>query len=808
MERVSVILFLLSSYTCITVSAGPLDAFLAPQAGYAGGADLIAPLNVSSIEECANLCLNFTGATYNNLGCIHFNACELDQQYRCGIGGWNRTLTFVSTGGCAYYQRILPRNDSAVTPAIPYLLDPPTGGVQLNGGLLQAMSDVSIQYLLTNYGSVDNLLYQFRKRGAGLPNCPPNPPGAKCFGWDCGDDWVEGSAAGLFLMGAGGHLRWQENPTLRALLDQLVQGIANCSQPNGYIMAFPEDTLDSDEHPDYTLSWTTHGLLEAHAAGNTAALPLLRGMLNLFNNHTRLPRFLPPDGGNAPYQTPVNPPPPKWNGVNCSGLGAKSGHSIYLISQGLIHNTRMALSPAGTQADVDLIRNVYQEDWWLDFLATGDPAAIWKKQWFSHNYEITAYEAYLDMYVLTGEERYLQAVQGAWTAFRTYFQHLGGSVAINEIQYYYPGSYYLTEAGPLKEGAQPIGTRKEVHEARERYHSHSHSHGHGHGHVEDPDGDACGISGWGHHPTGEFCGAVFWLKLNQRFHRLYPDSEVYVAEIEKEMFNEGPAHQGANGTGIRYYSNLNGVKMNPDAVATCCEGQGTRLYGSLPEYLYSTQAGTGTGRQGVYVDIYAPSTFLLPAQDAGLGSFNITTVTAWPFGQSVTILLSTTSQGQAAALDVALRMPAWLAVDSLPVSVSTAAGAVNMSGSPGSYLKLPALSLPATLTFTLPMAVTAHVYSGETQIPPYVRYGYTYGPILLAAVGGWNSTLATVALGDSGLDPSSPTTWLSPSADGNPLHFAVAGRPDVTFMPLGEVGAGVQYSVYPVFTDTGAQEQR
>ena len=39
--------------------------------------------------------------------------------------------------------------------------------------------------------------------------------------------------------------------------------------------------------------------------------------------------------------------------------------------------------------------------------------------------------------------------------------------------------------------------------------------------------------------------------------------------------------------GIRYHSPMEGVLEHPQNVNTCCEGQGTRLFGSLPEYLYS-----------------------------------------------------------------------------------------------------------------------------------------------------------------------------------------------------------------------------
>ena len=75
-----------------------------------------------------------------------------------------------------------------------------------------------------------------------------------------------------------------------------------------------------------------------------------------------------------------------------------TGHTIYLIVQGIIHNTRMALSPVGTLADVDLVANLYGEPWWLDALAARDLTVVGEKQWFSHNYQLTGIEAYMDMY--------------------------------------------------------------------------------------------------------------------------------------------------------------------------------------------------------------------------------------------------------------------------------------------------------------------------------------------------------------------------------------------------------------------------
>lgn len=256
----------------------PGDSFLPPQSGvYAANADLIPPFNASTVADCLSQCLSYGSA------CIHVNVCnQTGPLLRCGIGGWSRQYT-MTPGDCQYWQRVRPRNDSRLVPAIQPSLTTPTGNVTLHGGVLSAALATNIAYLLS--WNVDDLLYNFRKR-AGLPN-----PG-HCVGWDCTVDWVEGSLAGLFAMGAGGVLRWVEVPQLRTNLDALIAGIAACAEPSGYLMAFNESALAMDEHPDYTLSWTTHGFLEAAAAGNTQALPLIRAMISYFNNHTLLPTFL------------------------------------------------------------------------------------------------------------------------------------------------------------------------------------------------------------------------------------------------------------------------------------------------------------------------------------------------------------------------------------------------------------------------------------------------------------------------------------------------------------------------------------
>ena len=380
----------------------------------------------------------------------------------CQLNGYDRVYTVVNTSGIRnssfqYYQRLQPRDDTPYTQVVPYALDPPTSGVTLNGGVLGAASDAAVHYLTSVY-TVDDLLFNFRKRAN-----QTQPPNAHCIGWDCTADWIEGSPAGLFLMGAGGHLRWREIPALRAMMDALIDGIESCSEPDGWLAAFTQAKLATDEHPDYTTSWTVHGFLEAAIAGNAKALRMIRAHMNVFTNHSLIPTFLPPDGGNWPWQEPKGAWPPGADNKTASGSGTMTGHTVYLIVQGIIHSTRLALSPVGTRADVDLVRNLYGEPWWLDALAARDLTVIGHKLFFSHNYQLTGIEvgeelaagrrkirprlalvrppppsllqAYMDMYILTGEQKYLDAVMGAWEMHRDPTRGwilLGGSLAVSD----------------------------------------------------------------------------------------------------------------------------------------------------------------------------------------------------------------------------------------------------------------------------------------------------------------------------------------------------------------------------------------
>jgi hypothetical protein len=208
--------------------------------------------------------------------------------------------------------------------AVPFQLRTPTRGVKLTGGVLKRTFDNNIEYLLNNF-SVDDLLYVFRERAG-----EQNPPG-KPFSWDKGGPRVSGSVAGLFLMGSGNALRWDEDRRLREKMDAVIAGIAESKQADGFIMGYPEDKTDFRENANYVRSWITHGLIDASLAGNPQALPLIRGYLDWFNHSEYLTRVVDKNRGYTPDH--------------------------YIPYQGIISSTLMYLSPLGKLDDLNVILN-------------------------------------------------------------------------------------------------------------------------------------------------------------------------------------------------------------------------------------------------------------------------------------------------------------------------------------------------------------------------------------------------------------------------------------------------------------------
>ena len=594
-------------------------------------------------------------------------------------------------------EEVVTDNPSSVIPAhrwkpVAYQAHTPLSGVRLEGGVFQSAMDDNIGYLLSSF-SVDEMLHPFRDR-ANKPS-PPNLRPPIGF-WDTD---LPGSSAGRFLMGAGNTLRWQDHPELRRRMDQIIDGIEECRMPNGYIMAYPEDTIFYSERGAYTRSWLTHGLIEAGYAGNPKAFPLLRGYYDWFDRCPYLPELL-----------------------------RRAGQGV----QGMIANTRLYFTPVGKPEDIQVVQRYFQEDYWMKQLAAREDRAIWQYPYdHPHNYLLTSLEPYLDQYRATGDKSYLEASLGGWDLYHDKWEHVGGTIAICEGDSYPPKSYYL------------------------------------------------------HRHTGELCGSVFWARFNQRFHLLYPDQEKYVGEIEKAIYNAGLANQ-AGAKGIRYHANLVGRKDAWAANNTCCEGQGTRLLGSLPEYIYST------AKDGVYVNLFAASSIQWQHSGHSLG---LKMTTEFPFQPSVRLSVSTRQPTRAV---VHVRVPAW-AAQAMPIHVN---GVLTASGKPGTFAALDRTWADGdTIAFTLPMAFKMTLYEGIEQVFGADRNALEYGPVLMALVGGTDGgEAARLAFRSDEL-----VSRLRPIA-GRPLHFAIEGAATQEYMPYWQVDEQA-FNCYPVIGLPGAATQ-
>jgi uncharacterized protein len=573
---------------------------------------------------------------------------------------------------------------------VPYRAAVPLTGVSIQDGLFRAALEKNIGYLLSSF-SVEEMLRPFRQRAGkyvrpGLREPIPF--------WDTE---LLGSSAGRFLMGAGNTLRWIDHPELRSWMDELVDGIEDCRQPNGYIMAYPEDSIYLSERGGYTRAWLTHGLIEAGYAGNAKAFPLLRGYYDWFNQSPYLPKLLR---------------------LATQGV------------QGMIANTRMYFTPVGKSEDIQVVQRYFQENYWLQGLSQHESEIVWQYPYDRpHNYLITDFEAYLDIYRATGSQKYLHAMKGAWDLYHTNWEHVGGSIAITEFGEFPPQSYRLLAQQPFCE-------------------------------------------------TGETCGSVFWARFNQRFHLLDPEQEKYVSEIEKSIYNVVLANQiGQNG--IIYHARLVGQKgdlHNPLCTNSCCEGQGTRMLGSIPEYIYSLTA------DGIYVNLFSPSRLRWKQQEK---SMEIIQHTTFPFSPEVTLRVVPEDSLHA---KIRIRVPTWASKE-MPIFVNDRLVA---TGTPGSYVTLNRAWLPDdTIKFELPMDFKLTRYAGTDKIAGYERYALEYGPILMALAGSASAVLKVI----DGVNQEDILKQLYADPD-DALRFQIKGNPDLAYIPYWKI-LNEPFTCYP-----------
>jgi DUF1680 family protein len=269
------------------------------------------------------------------------------------------------------------------------------------------------------------------------------------------------------------------------------------------------------------------------------------------------------------------------------------------------------------------------------------------------------------------------------------------------------------------------------------------------------------------------------VKFNQRFHLMYPEEEKYINEIEKSIYNVGLANQ-VHSSGIIYHARLVGMKGDlhvPLCTNSCCEGQGTRLLGSLPEYIFSLAP------DGIFVNLFEPST--IHWTQAGV-DMKATLSGNFPSSADVKLELTTSQPVQAR---IRIRVPSW-AAGPMQIQVN---GEVAAAGAPGSYAALDRTwSNSDTVRFTLPIALKLIRYAGLDKIDGHERFALEYGPVLLALIGSDSAVLSV----PEGQRHEDILQRIKPNPD-RPLHFTIEGQSEFAYIPYWQV-ISEPFTCYPV----------
>jgi len=236
--------------------------------------------------------------------------------------------------------------------------------------------------------------------------------------------------------------------------------------------------------------------------------------------------------------------------------------------------------------------------------------------------------------------------------------------------------------------------------------------------------------------------------------------------------------------GIRYFAKLvdrkygDHVPNTHHCMNTCCEGQGTRVFGSLPEYIYSV------AEDGIYVDLFAASEIKYQTQNHPM---NLKMNTQFPYDPKIGIVIG---NEQPIQNKIRIRVPSWVSKN-MSIMVN---GSEVGSGKPGTYFVIDRKwGNGDVISFTLPMDFRVTKYTGLEKGFEENHYAIEYGPILLAMVG-VNAKKINIGVKVS---PENIKKILEP-IQGKPLHFSIEGNSEFEYWPYFEVQEE-PFSCFPEF---------
>jgi len=509
-----------------------------------------------------------------------------------------------------------PFASSSTWKRVSYVTNAPVSGVTLQSGVISDVFNRNIKLLKNSFSS---------------------PTFCEGIGWS---EYLPASIEGRLLSGGANTLRWGERSDMRNMIDTIVNRVKNRARADGYHNYYPEESFNlikggNSERKNYDRVFWTRGLLDAGRSGNLTAYTIIRNFYNWFNVSPYLPNML-------------------------LGSNATNGFA----GGGLVYH-----SPVGTGKDLVITERYFGQDFWIDELIDGQPLCISNYPGdHPHCYELLGLEAFLDEFLATGIQKYIDAVKGGWEIYHKNFENTGGSTAIGEGDYYPPKSYYLY---PSRTG------------------------------------------------EGETCGSVFWTNINIKLLHLFPAEEKYASEIEKSIYNVLMAAQDSNGN-IGGYNHLHGKKeINSHFSGYCCEASTTSMMSSkLPEYIYSL------ANDGLYVNLFAASTITWNQDN---GDITLKTTTNFPDDSKVTMIITNVSKK---AMNIRIRVPSW-SFRKMAVSINGKLAATGVPGTYVSINRKWSDNDKISFTLPMALTTVKYTGLDQVN-GNMDRYALLYGPLLMA----------------------------------------------------------------------------
>lgn len=405
---------------------------------------------------------------------------------------------------------------------------------------------------------------------------------------------------GKWIQGAIASYRYTRDSELYEIIKQGAEGLMATQTPDGYIGNYaPEYQLQ--QWDVWGRKYSTLGLLAWYdLSGDKRALKAARGVIDHLMTQV------------GPQATAIAMTGNYFGMASCSILEPvvylyqRTNDKRYLEFANYIAEQLNA--PEGPQlldrADKPVARRFpHPENWWSR--ENGHKA-----------YEMmSCYEGLLEMYKLTGEKKYLEAVEKTVETIIEQEINIAGSGSAFECWY-----------GGKERQTQPT------------YH------------------------------TMETCVTFTWMQLCNRLLQVTHKPQL-ADKLEQTMYNALMASLRADGGQISKYSPLEGMRSPGESQCemniNCCNANGPRAFALIPQAMYHLQS--QEAGDIVYVNLYAPSETTLALSGKKAPKVTFTQKTDYPVGGRIEIEVT---PEKAATFMLSLRIPMWSALDRVEATVN------------------------------------------------------------------------------------------------------------------------------------------